>query len=222
MKSRLSGTIWTLVVLNVLAFAAAIYLAFSAGQKSAAGSAETTGLFVAAGAALFATILLYWRLSSAIVTPVSQLAEFSERLAAGDARARAEVSSNDELGYIAENLNRAVAKVAKSTTNQEASESLQRSITELLAVINQVARGELTLRGKVTNDALGNVTDSINYMLDNFTKVLERVRKAAMEVTACSNNILVAADEMQAGATQQDQEITNTSSAVEELTVSMK
>ncbi len=59
-------------------------------------------------------------------------------------------------------------------------------------------------------------------MLDNFTKVLERVRKAAMEVTACSNNILVAADEMQAGATQQDQEITNTSSAVEELTVSMK
>src|SRR5438309_709905 len=70
--------------------------------------------------------------------------------------------------------------------------------------------------------ALANVTDSINYMLDNFTKVLERVRKAAMEVTACSNNILVAADEMQAGATQQDQEITNTSSAVEELTVSMK
>src|SRR5260370_19454592 len=43
-----------------------------------------------------------------------------------------------------------------------------------------------------------------------------------MEVTACPNNILVAADEMQAGATQQDQEITKTSSAVEELTVSMK
>jgi twitching motility protein PilJ len=43
-----------------------------------------------------------------------------------------------------------------------------------------------------------------------------------MEVAVCSNNILLAADEMQAGATQQDQEITNTSSAVEELTVSMK
>jgi twitching motility protein PilJ len=115
-----------------------------------------------------------------------------------------------------------VAKVSKATSNQDANDALQRSITELLTVINQVARGDLTLRGKVTNDALGNVADSINYMLDNFTKVLERVRKAAMEVTACSNNILVAADEMQAGATQQDQEITNTSSAVEELTVSMK
>ena len=92
----------------------------------------------------------------------------------------------------------------------------------MLNIINQVARGDLTMRGKVTNDALGNVADSVNYMLDNFTKVLERVRKAAMEVTACANKILVAADEMTAGATQQDQEITNTSSAVEELTVSMK
>src|SRR5258708_28860689 len=59
-------------------------------------------------------------------------------------------------------------------------------------------------------------------MAAEFPKVTEAVRKAAMEVTASSNNILVAPDEMQAGATQQDQEITNTSSAVEELTVSMK
>src|SRR5260370_5358525 len=99
--------------------------------------------------------------------------------------------------------------VYKATSNQDGDEALQGSIAELLSVINEVASGDLSQRGKVTNDALGNVTDSINYMLDNFTKVLERVRKAAMEVTACSNNILVAADEMQAGATQQDQEITN-------------
>src|SRR5258708_25784983 len=59
-------------------------------------------------------------------------------------------------------------------------------------------------------------------MAAEFPKVTEAVRKAAMEVTACSNNILVAPDEMQAGATQQDQEITNTSSAAEELTDSMK
>ena len=231
MKSRLSSTIWTLVTLNALVLFVVLGLAYSAGQKSGG-----TNFFDfanlpsgASGSVIFAVVLglamaviLGWRLSSSISAPVQNLAEFSERLAAGDPRARAEVSADNELGHIAENLNRAVAKVSKAASNQEASDSLQRSITELLTVINQVARGDLTLRGKVTNDALGNVADSINYMLDNFTKVLERVRKAAMEVTACSNNILVAADEMQAGATQQDQEITNTSSAVEELTVSMK
>jgi methyl-accepting chemotaxis protein len=223
MKSRLSSTIWTLVILNGVALFTVLALAYSAGRQASGGAAlEPGGLIVPAVVALGMSIVLAWRLGGSILSPLSELAEFSERLAAGDAKARADVTSNDEFGHIAENLNRAVAKVSKASSNQEASELLQRSITDLLAVINQVARGDLTLRGKVTNDALGNVADSINYMLDNFTKVLERVRKAAMEVTACSNNILVAADEMQAGATQQDQEITNTSSAVEELTVSMK
>jgi len=54
-------------------------------------------------------------------------------------------------------------KFRKATSNQDASDALQRSITDLLSVINQVARGELSLRGKVTNDALANVTDSVNY-----------------------------------------------------------
>src|SRR5215471_4674082 len=195
MKSRLSSTIWTLIILNGVALFTVLGLAYSAGHQAGGGGAfEPSGLVLPAIVALGMSIILAWRLGGAILSPVSELAEFSERLAAGDAKARADVTSSDEFGYI----------------------------TDLLAVINQVARGDLTLRGKVTNDALGNVADSVNYMLDNFTKVLERVRKAAMEVTACSNNILVAADQMQAGATQQDQEITNTSSAVEELTVSMK
>jgi methyl-accepting chemotaxis protein len=231
MKSRLSSTIWTLVILNGIVLFAVMGLAYSAGRQSGGVSLFDFAALPSgsSGSVLFALLLalgmaafLAWKLGSAFLAPVQRLAEFSERFAAGDAKSRAEVSSDDELGYIAENLNRAVGRVSKANSNQEANESLQRSITDLLSVINQVARGDLSLRGKVTSDALGNVSDSINYMLDNFTKVLERVRKAAMEVTACSNNILVAADQMQAGATQQDQEITNTSSAVEELTVSMK
>jgi methyl-accepting chemotaxis protein len=227
MKSHLSSTIWMLVLGTGTASLFAIWLAYNAGRQSGGagmfeGSPGSSSTIFALAIAVAAVALLFWLLSSKFSAPAQELAEFSERLAAGDPRARAEVSSTDEFGFIAENLNRAVARVSKANNNQEASESLQRSITELLNVINQVARGDLSTRGKVTNDALGNVTDSINYMLDNFMKVLERVRKAAMEVTACSNNILVAADEMQAGATQQDQEITNTSSAVEELTVSMK
>ena len=223
MKSRLSSTIWLLTIFNGVALFTVLGLAYSAGRQASAGSGfEPSGLIIPAVIAVSMCVILAWRLIAAFISPVNELSEFSERLAAGDAKARADVGTNDEFGYIADNLNRAVARVSKASSNQEATESLQRSITDLLAVINQVARGDLSLRGKVTNDALGNVSDSINYMLDNFTKVLERVRKAAMEVTACSNNILVAADEMQAGATQQDQEITNTSSAVEELTVSMK
>jgi twitching motility protein PilJ len=214
-------TVWVFIA----AFGA-LGLAYRAGSNAAAESAGRGGVdvwIIAGGAlALLAGLSIPMALNGSLLKAIRELAEFSERLVAGDSRAKADVQSDDELGYIAENLNRVVAKVSKATSNQEATESLQRSITDLLGVINQVARGDLTLRGKVTNDALGNVVDSINYMLDNFTKVLERVRKAATDVNASANAILLSADEMTAGATQQDQEITNTSSAVEELTVSMK
>ncbi len=231
MKSRLSSTIWLLVFWISLSLFGVLALAYHAGRSSGGASpfdassmpASATGvLFGAIGLAILGALSLIFVLSKRVLKPVGELAKFSERFAAGDARARAEVDSDDEFGSIAENCNRAVARVAHAATNQQAQDSLQRSITDLLNTINQVARGDLTIRGKVTNDALGNVVDSVNFMLDNFTKVLERVRKAAIDVSTSANQILNAADEMTAGATQQDQEITNTSSAVEELTVSMK
>jgi len=231
MKARLSSTIWLLAFWTSLAFFTVLALAYHAGKNSggaalwdvssmpgSAGGALVGGVMLA----LLTVIIVAFVLTKRVLAPVGELAKFAERFAAGDARARAEIDSNDEFGFIAENCNRAVARVAHAATNQQAQDSLQRSITDLLGTISQVARGDLTIRGKVTNDALGNVVDSVNFMLDNFTKVLERVRKAAIDVSTSANQILNAADEMTAGATQQDQEITNTSSAVEELTVSMK
>jgi twitching motility protein PilJ len=231
MKARLSSTIWLLVFWISIALFGVLGLAYHAGKESGGVALTDAGSLPSAstGPLLFAVVLgvagvlsIVYVLSKRVLGPVGELAKFSERLVAGDVRARAEVEANDEFGFIAENFNRSAAKVAHAVTNQQAQESLQRSITELLNMINQVARGDLSVRGKVTNDALGNVVDSVNFMLDNFSKLLERVRKAAIDVSGSADQILEAADDMTAGATQQDQEITNTSSAVEELTVSMK
>jgi methyl-accepting chemotaxis protein len=231
MKGRLSSTIWLLVGINLVALFAAIGLAYGAGARSkglsildfgalpgSAGMELLAAVFVAV-AITFAVASL---LGSKVLKPVKQLADASERLAAGDFKATADVSSSDDFGFVAQNLNRTAEKAGKAISSQQAQESLQRSVTDFLTIVSQIARGDLTLRGNVTNDALGNVVDSVNYMLDNFAKVLERVRKAAIDVSSSANDILVASEEMANGAMQQDQEITNTSSAVEELTVSMK
>jgi twitching motility protein PilJ len=230
MKTRLSSTIWMLVIWTSAALFVVLWLAYEAGARSggssivqgASSGSAGPALLVAGGVAVFTAFLLLLILPGRVLRPLGSLAAFSERFAAGDSRAKAEVHGEDEFSVIAENLNRTVARVTKAYGNQEAQDSLQRSITDLLNLINQVARGDLTLRGKVTNDALGNVADSINLMLDNFTTVIERVRKAAVEVSTNANKILASTDEMNTGTGQQDQEITNTSSAVEELTVSMK
>jgi len=227
MKGRLSRALWLLVAFNVVALFVVFVLAFYGGsQAHPAAIFDLSGLnklvwlgFVICLAASVVTVIA---IANRVIAPVKQLAEFSEKLSQGDFHAKADVDATDDFGFIAENLNRAAERSSRAMFNQEAQEALQKSVTEFLTVVSQIARGDLTLRGRVTNDALGNVVDSVNYMLDNFCKVLERVRKGAVDVQSNANEILIASEEMSTGAVQQDQEITNTSSAVEELTVSMK
>ena len=223
MKGRLSSTVWSVVMANVAALLIVLALAYNAGTKSnGVGLIEAFGggggpLLI--GAVVLALVAFAYSVSQLgkVGGPGSDIEVFAEKIAAGQFDSRLENS-----GPLAESLNRVADRLQRSTRDQAAQESLQRSVTEFLTIVSQIARGDLTLRGKVTNDALGNVVDSVNYMLDNFSKVLERVRKAAIDVQANASDILISSEQMASGANQQDQEITNTSSAVEELTVSMK
>jgi methyl-accepting chemotaxis protein len=110
MKSRLSSTIWTLVLTNGVILFAVLGLAYSAGRQSGGASLFDFGSLPsgASGSVMLAVLLalgmaifMAWRLGSKLLTPVQELAQFSERIAAGDPRARVEVNTGDELGYIA-------------------------------------------------------------------------------------------------------------------------
>ena len=229
MKSSLSTTIWLVIVwtagslfgVGALAYWAGVHAAAESTGGSFPGGAAGMALLGAIAIGAVAALVTLFTLPGRVIRPASALVEFSERIASGDARAKLSVSTDDEFGLIAENLMRATVRGPKAGGG-DTPDSLQRSIADLLALINQVSRGDLTLRGKVTGDALGNVVESINSMLDGFNAVIERIRGAAGDVSTNASRILSATHEVNAGATQQDQEITNTSSAVEELTVSMK
>lgn len=232
MNGRLRNTIWTLLLAGVVCLIAMLGFAYSAGSKSGGLSMLDFGslpsqaavpLAIATVLCLGLVIALFTILGGRVLAPVEQLAEYSRKVAAGDSRASVDMKSDDEFALILGNFRRAAMKVtATASPAPEVQGTLQRSINQFLTVISQVARGDLTLRAKATNDSFGNVAEALNSMLDNFTQVLERASKAAGDVSTSANEILVASEQMASGATQQDQEITNTSSAVEELTVSMK
>ncbi|HVJ04417.1 MAG TPA: methyl-accepting chemotaxis protein [Candidatus Saccharimonadales bacterium] len=231
MKGRLNSAIIVLVAVNFVATASVFWLAYAAGAKSggktlfqvsALPSDALIPLLAALGFLVIGSMFVLFRLSNKVSVPVKGLVEFAEQVSTGNFKARLAEGGEDDFGYIALHMNQAAEKAAKSMQDEEAQRNLQRSVTDFLTIVSQIARGDLTLRGSVTNDALGNVVDSVNYMLDNFTQVLRRVRDAANDVSTSANQILNASETMATGATQQDHEITNTSSAVEELTVSMK
>ena len=82
MKSRLSTTIWTLIILNGVALFTVLGLAYSAGRQAGNSTGfEPGGLIIPAIVALGITIVLAWRLGAAILSPINELSEFSERLA---------------------------------------------------------------------------------------------------------------------------------------------
>jgi methyl-accepting chemotaxis protein len=227
MKVRLSRTLTIMMLTTTAGLFAVLVLAYRAGSISGGRSILDFGLFpheaaiMFVAAAAFAAVLslaLILVIRKRVVRPVQQVAQFSQKLASGEKNAVIKLTVEDEFNLIVQNFIRASAKVA----DPESQASLEKSISQFLTVISQVARGDLTLRAKGANDALGNVAGALNSMLDNFTQVLERASRTARDVSASATQILVAAEEMAMGATQQDQEITNTSSAVEELTVSMK
>ncbi|MGB6431106.1 MAG: HAMP domain-containing methyl-accepting chemotaxis protein [Candidatus Acidiferrales bacterium] len=231
MKTRLSSTIWLVILWSTACAVGVLALAFQAGRNAGGLSLlQAPALPMGAAEELFGALLLCGLaaaalavvLSRRVLRPVRELEKYSELFVTGEAGSRVDISSQDEFGAIADNLHRSAGKLTRAVANQETQESVQRGLGDLLGVINQAARGDLTQRARATCEALTNVTDSINAMLDYFTKVLDNVRRPAADVAASTNNILAAAEEMTSGALQQDQEITNTSSAVEELTVSMK
>ena len=96
-----------------VAFFGVLGLAYHAGKEagglaltdigSLPGSASGP-LLAAIGLALAGALSVVFVLSRRVLKPLSNLANFSERLVAGDARARAEVGGDDEFALIAENL----------------------------------------------------------------------------------------------------------------------
>lgn len=107
------------------------------------------------------------------------------------------------------------------TSRRLAEESFERNLQEFLAMVSSVSEGDLTKRGGEADDTLGSVVQSVNKMLDHFSKMLTEVKQIGLSVSSSATEILAAAEQIAVGSQRQADEITNTSSAVEEMAASM-
>src|SRR5262249_48874935 len=94
------------------------------------------------------------------------------------------------------------------TDRKRNAERLQQSLGQFLDFVSQVSRGDLTPRGQVGQDTLGQVGISVNKMLDNFTEMLTDVKQLGLSVSSSAAQILVAAEKIELGTQRQNDEIT--------------
>ncbi len=180
------------------------------------------GLLSAATAVLVAAFLTFFILRT-ITRPLNQVADAAERVVRGDLNVRANVETRDEIGLLANGFNRMLDTLA-GTQRRLADENtaLQSNIRDLLGVVSDASDGNLTVRAKVTEGALGNVADALNLMFDNIGDLLGKVRQVAGQVGAAATQIQGSADSLAHGAEKQSDEITNTTAAVQEMTANIE
>ncbi len=107
------------------------------------------------------------------------------------------------------------------TARKKAEEKLEQDLGTFLGIVKEVAQGDLTRRGAEGDDTLGRIAHSMNEMLDGFSEILAEMRDAAFSVSSSATEILTAATEIAKGAQFGSDEVHTTSSAIEQMAVSM-
>ena len=172
-------------------------------------------LWAGLGVSLLLGLALAYLISRSIIRPVQKLVGIAERVSRGDLSQTAAVTSKDEIGQLARTFNGAVTKLrgmvqteAERDEERLRRETLQSNIGNFLDVAMDIADGDFTKRGQVSEDALGNVVDAINLMIEEIALLLGEVQKTALSVNqgagemigsagAIAENTQLTADEAQ-------------------------
>ncbi|MBO1438062.1 methyl-accepting chemotaxis protein [Meiothermus sp. CFH 77666] len=177
---------------------------YIAKQWSNAQQRQTL-VFVMVAIALVLALGIVGTVARSITGPVGQLFAASLRLRKGDLGVQVPVQSSDELGSLARTFNETTMQLkAKAEADAEQlrqSQLLQENIGAFLNVAMDIAQGDLTKRGRVTEDVLGNVVDAVNltveeiaYLLKQVQTATEMVNQGAAQMAQISESVLEKAE----------------------------
>jgi methyl-accepting chemotaxis protein len=129
-------------------------------------------------------------ITRSITKPVNGLVEVMNRLAAGDNEVRANPQTFDEIGGLGRQFDMMVDQ--RELVNykiQRENETLNNSIIELLYAVAKLASKDLTAKAVVAEDVTGPVSDALNMLADETSKVLNKVTKIAKDVSEASQRV---------------------------------
>ena len=177
---------------------------------------------IALGLAVLASVLL----ARSFTRPVDNLVKVAEKVGQGDLSELVDYSSENEIGTLASTFNTTILQLRESNLRQEEeakrNRALQENISEFLDVAMDIADGDFTKRGEVTDDVLGNVIDAINVMVDELGDLLSDVRTAATSVNDGSNKLLATTKAINETTQQQASVAVEAGQDVQEVTQSMR
>lgn len=119
------------------------------------------------------------------------------------------------------NLTLEEREVAQQKAEQE-NEQLNDSIINILQSVHQLSQRDLTVKAPVTEDVVGTVSDSINFLTDETSRVLKDVTNVAGQVKDSSEKVRSQAGMVSHTAEQERESVSNMVDSLYEATQSME
>ncbi len=179
----------------------------------------TTGLVVGA---IILVVVVALLLSGALTRQINAIMDLFGEIGMGDFDARTEVVSQDELGEMAESLNAMLDNTLALVQTSEERDSMQASMMTLLDEISGIAEGDLTREAEVKADITGAVADAFNFTILQLRDIIGNVQHATHEVSSSAGDIQTTAEHLAEGSESQAAQILETSTAIEEMSVSIQ
>ena len=165
-------------------------------------------------------------LARSLTRPIGELVGVAERVGKGDLSQFAQVRTRDEIGTLATTFNQAIVGLREASERNETelarARNLQANIGSFLDVAMDIADGDFTRRGAVSEDVLGNVVDAINLMVEELSYLLQDVQGAASSVTEGSTEMAGITDEITRNAALQADEARRVAQEVQQVTASIR
>src|SRR3984893_7283107 len=125
-----------------------------------------------------------------ITRPLSRLALLTRRIIKGDTTARAKVEGRDEIAMVASSMNNMRNNIVRLIQEaQSQRDDLQAQVEKLVGEVSGIGEGDLRVQAEVTIDALGVLADSFNYMVEELSSLVVRVKLVAHEVESSTVSI---------------------------------
>ena len=158
-------------------------------------------------ASLVILILVALGTTKVLVTPINQLVDVAKALAQGKLKGAGEIvtyQSKDELGHLADEMRFSM-------------DTIDGYVTEISAVLEQLASGDLTIPLNEVTDYLGDfasIKESMGTILTSFNTAISDIYTASLQVDVGSEQVSSGAQALSQGATEQ-------ASAVEQLSATI-
>lgn len=131
-----------------------------------------------------------------------------KRLAGGDASARSQVKSGDEMQELSSSFDRLLdERVAVALRAEQENEQLNNSVIGVLQSVSNLSKRDLTVRVPVTQDVIGTVADSINQLAEETGRVLGQVTRIAGTVGDASQQVRARAEAVNKTASDERQSV---------------